>query len=215
MIDKITNKYVIHVAKKHGLYKTEINNRILKFKKLICECDYEVIVSIMYDGLSKHISASQRNNKIYLNKACFLRYVLYNEEYFVYALRFLIGHESGHFNDYNLKNSHIYHEIKFINWTIEVYNDFYSIFIKLNRDKDLGMSAINYIINEKTFYSKSLKDSKTHPSWSRRLNYIKEYNFNKDLLKKIALDSGLIRSSDEKHKLIDEIYSFYGEIHLQ
>ena len=67
-----------------------------------------------------------------------------------------------------------------------------------------------YKLNYKKECNQKDKSDFTHPSWARRLYYAENYNFNEDLIKKIAEDVGC-----KNKKLIKEISEFYDEIILK
>ena len=54
------------------------------------------------------------------------------------------------------------------------------------------------------------KDTRSHPSWNRRIEYISNYNFDYNLIDKIAFDVGC-----ENSKLILAVKKHFSEIKLK
>lgn len=92
----------------------------------------------------------------------------------------------------------------FIHQFNEVYADFNGILLMLDGDRELALNAMNRktdFLNSKNLNS-SLKP--THPSWDRRIFYIKNFDFNSTLIRRLAADTGcknkeLIRKAIQTH----------------
>lgn len=72
----------------------------------------------------------------------------------------------------------------------EVYADFNGILLMLDRDRERALNAINRkadFLNPENLNS-SLKP--THPSWDRRIFYVKNFDFNSTLIRWLAADTG-------------------------
>ena len=78
---------------------------------------------------------------------------------------------------------------KFINWVDEVHADFGG--------------------GQKGLDSKD-KDTRSHPSWNRRIDYILHYDFNEELIDKIAFDCGC-----NNNKVITAVKNFFDVIELR
>ena len=69
-----------------------------------------------------------------------------------------------------------------------------------------GMSAMEY---KKKSKIREDKDTYTHPSWERRIYFIKKYDFNKNLIKEIADIVGC-----KNEQLISSVSNHFEEIKL-
>lgn len=54
------------------------------------------------------------------------------------------------------------------------------------------------------------RDTRSHPSWNKRINYIVNYDFNDDLIDKIAFECGC-----NNDKLITNVKNYFDVIELQ
>lgn len=99
---------------------------------------------------------------------------------------------------------------RFINWLNEVHADMGSSveFPELTR-KDI-IHACWYKVSVK--FDNNLRDKEdiSHPSWARRIYYVQKYNFDEQLIRKIAADTGC-----EYAPLIDRAIDEISEIHLK
>lgn len=148
---------------------------------------------------------------------------------FINALKSSVGHELGHKNDYMPKSKikrfllncaelldglffkyvpYVSKEFKFYLWIWEVHADFYGCFIALNGSRTNQLMSIDFKISKKS--GTICKDSYTHPSWEKRLKYIKFYNFDRRLILQVARDAGF--SLNEC--LLENIILHYGTIVL-
>ncbi len=73
------------------------------------------------------------------------------------------------------------------------------------------ISSIEYKINIKNIKIKDTKIEKPlfHPTWIHRLDYAVNYNFDENLIRRIAVDTGCTNE-----KLIRDVIDFYDEIIL-
>ena len=95
---------------------------------------------------------------------------------------------------------------KFVNWVDEVYADFGGVQKGLEANRSRATFAMEYELSCK---KKKDKDTRSHPSWDKRINYILNYDFNEELIDKIAVDCGC-----NNDKLISSIKCFFDEIKL-
>lgn len=189
----------------------------------------------LYSDLSNSLNGQSFGKKIKINQN-WVETLLNQEIDQTVTNAFLstIGHEEGHcfvgdywsknpiiilsiiFTGLNKKAGNILKKAKFILNTWEVHADFYSCFNRLSGNRDYFSKSIDFKINFKVFHNNSDffmefdKEEAKHPSWSRRKEYILNYNFDRVLLRKIADDVGM--KHDEK--LFNEILDKYGEIIL-
>ncbi len=123
------------------------------------------------------------------------------------ALDMTIGHELTHQeNDFcyfgmNKK------DLKFVNWINEVHADFGGTQKAFNGKRSYVKDAIDYKLRCK---EEKDKDTWSHPSWFKRLNYLLNYNFDEKLINEIAVDVGC-----ENDILIEAISKHFDKIVLE
>ncbi len=96
---------------------------------------------------------------------------------------------------------------KFVNWVDEVHADFGGARRGLDSDRNKVVFAMKYKLSCKT---QKDKDTRSHPSWIKRIDYITNYNFNSELIDKIASDCGC-----NNDKLVSEVKNFFEIIELK
>lgn len=108
------------------------------------------------------------------------------------AFLITLGHEMTHKANkdictcsINIKNS------KFKAYINEVHADFNSTHILCNNNRDKLVNALLYKKSSAT----KLNGNYSHPSWDKRIEYATNYNFNEELIRKIASD---VKVTDEK-----------------
>lgn len=94
---------------------------------------------------------------------------------------------------------------KFINWVNEVHADFGAAKEMVNGSRDLLIKSTEYKLALKPYN----KDSYSHPSWTRRLEYATNYNFDELLIRKIANDT-----SFENELLLKKVLKHFSPIIL-
>lgn len=102
---------------------------------------------------------------------------------------------------YNLKNDR-----KFFNWVDEVHADFGGINKAFDGNRNKAISIMEY----KLISKKTDEDTKSHPSWKKRITYVSNYDFNEKLIDKIANDCNCMNE-----KLISLMKNYYGNIILK
>lgn len=95
---------------------------------------------------------------------------------------------------------------KFVNWVDEVHADFGGVLKGLDGDRTKASLAMKYKLSCKT---KKDRDTRSHPSWNKRIEYIANYDFNADLIDKIAYECGC-----KNNKLIMAVKNFFDVIEL-
>lgn len=131
--------------------------------------------------------------------------ILYDNESTLNALKATIGHELTHKGGDFFSIPLGLKAYRFIAQTNEVHADFGAAQKMLNGGRTALLQAIKYKQDLVTG-----KDGDcTHPSWQRRYHYAANYNFNEELVCKIAEDVGC-----KNRKLIRQIISHYEEIDL-
>lgn len=96
---------------------------------------------------------------------------------------------------------------KFVNWIDEVHADFGGAEKGLNGERSRAYLAMEYKLSCKT---KEDRDTRSHPSWNRRIDYITNYDFNDDLIDKIAFECGC-----NNDRLITKVKRFFDTIELR
>lgn len=96
---------------------------------------------------------------------------------------------------------------KFVNWVDEVRADFDGVKKGLEGDRSRASFAMKYKLSCK---KKNDRDTRSHPSWNKRINYIANYDFNDDLIDKIAYECGC-----KNNKLIIAVKNFFDVIELK
>lgn len=103
------------------------------------------------------------------------------------ALLGTLGHEISH------KMGNIKGLRKFELWTNEVHCDFKGASLTLNGERRLLLESMH---NKIQIGRKDIDDKDcTHPSWRQRIEYASQYDYNEELIRKIAKDT---KCSNEK-----------------
>lgn len=103
------------------------------------------------------------------------------------ALLGTLGHEMSH------KMGNIKGIRKFELWTNEVHCDFKGASLTLNSERRLLLESMH---NKIQLGHKDIDNKNcTHPSWRQRIEYVSQYNYNEELIRKIAEDT---KCSNEK-----------------
>lgn len=228
---KIIKEDIMNLSINKWFIKTQIKIRIKreskeKIKKILKNYDeilkkyineveeYVGSVCILFRGdwgfpKSALDATSLISNTIVLNVAWATQIILHDNNDTKNAFLITIGHELTHkepeYPCYNLFGS----ERKFSHWVQEVHADF-SGTLKLGNSKRKNLvESCEYKKEYKESIGNKDKDSSSHPSWKKRIEYAKHYNFNTELIKQIALDVNC-----KNQKLIDKVCDFYDEIIL-
>lgn len=123
------------------------------------------------------------------------------------AFALTIGHEITHqekdFYYFDLFSA----DGKFVNWIDEVHADFGGVQKGLDSDRSRALFAMKYKLSCK---KKNDKDTRSHPSWNKRMDYIVNNDFNEVLINRIALDCGC-----NNDKLISAVKRYFDVIELR
>lgn len=123
------------------------------------------------------------------------------------AFRMTVFHEVTHQeNDFFLLEFLTVNS-KFVNWVNEIYADFGGAKKAFDGDVDRTLKSLTYKLLCK---KKRDKDTRSHPSWRRRIQYIENYDFDDKLIAKVALDVGCKNS-----RLIGAIVNHFDTIKLR
>ena len=118
-------------------------------------------------------------------------------------LKFTLGHEMGHLT-YDKGNTNILlprKRKKFINWVNEVFADFYSAQFAM----DANRAQVIATMQRKQKLRRKDTDTVYHPNWSKRIDYISNYDFSERLIERIAADCKV-----KERWLIDKVKRWYG-----
>lgn len=123
------------------------------------------------------------------------------------AFSMTINHEiTHHENDYSFFDLFT-PDGQFVNWINEVHADYGGILKAFDGLSEQALSAMQYKLACK---KRPDKDTRSHPSWKRRMDYIVKYDFNEKLIEQIAIDCGCTNE-----KLINAIRIHFEDIVLR
>ena len=169
--------------------------------------DCKLVFSWLFDMGSKTLNAcALLPGIIIVNSEWAAHLVLFRNPETINAFWATIGHEMTHKD-----NDYVFWEFwtkdkTFVNWINEVHADFGGTIKCLDGKRAYAIRAVSY---KKKYKGKKDRDTLTHPSWNKRLEYISKYNFNEALIRKIATDVGC-----KNEKLINNICSYYAVLRL-
>lgn len=145
---------------------------------------------------------------ILINAEWAARIVLYQKNQNMHdAFKLTVCHEMTHQeNDFSFFDFFTKDGI-FVNWINEVHADFGGTEKAFNGERKKAIYGMKYKLSCK---QKKDKDTRSHPSWNRRIEYISNYNFDYNLIDKIAFDVGC-----ENSKLILAVKKHFSEIKLK
>lgn len=146
--------------------------------------------------------------KILFNAEWAARVVLFDNEETLNAFKSTVGHELTH-KDREITIERCYSSLDklFIRRINEVRADFGAGQRMLNSQRNLVLDAVNYkrALNSR---GRRLKFD-PHPTWEQRYNYIKNYNFSRELIYKIADDMNYHNKA-----IIEKVCDYYEDINL-
>lgn len=118
-------------------------------------------------------------------------------------LQFTLGHEMGHIMfDHGNNNLLLPRKRKrLINWTNEVFADYFSLYHVFKNDKD----KVERILKRKSKTRRKDKNSNYHPSYELRVKYIGLFDFGEELIEEIARDCGCNEAF-----MIEKVKAWYG-----
>lgn len=192
-------------------WKEQLNHYQTEYNIELGEIDRNHFLSASLVGIRKS------KQKIQFNYEWALHLLLKKDPSIHKTFLVTLGHERTHGKgDWNpkfkspirfirkLKN------IRFVLWLNEVHADMGSSveFPELTR-KDI-IHACWYKVNVKFDNNLRDKEDMSHPSWARRIYYVQKYNFDEQLIRKIAADTGC-----EYVPLINRAIDEIPEIHLK
>lgn len=160
----------------------------------------------LYDTFTESESMCiTKHNKILANPAWAAKMVLFYSTKVEKVFFITVGHEITHIEkEFSFKCLHA-EERKFVRWTNEIHADFGAAEKMANSNRHELLEVIDYKINQKLYN----KDSNSHPSWKHRKGYVENYDFDINLINKIANDTDCINK-----ELIEDICDHYQPIYL-
>ena len=150
-------------------------------------------------GLLKH-------SKIFISPNWIIK--LITDEYNIAETAFLqtVGHELTHKDgDFPILKYGVNY-VKFIAYVNEVHADFGSAQKMLNSNREQLLQSMLY---KQSQFSNIDKGDYAHPSWEKRICYVKHFNFTKTLIKQIMYDMNCLNDV-----IIDDVSSYFDEIIL-
>lgn len=180
---------------------------LLKYQQIEKPSTDKIIFS-RFASNSEYISASAAiRNRIIFNAEWAARIVLFDNDETMNAFKATVGHELTHKEPELsvMDKSYCAHIFKMrVN---EVHADFGAIPKMLNNSRDLAIKACKYKkLLKKSEVSKKLSG---HPSWGQRLAYISDFDFNSELIYRIAKDMDF-----DNFAVINQAANFYKDIIL-
>ena len=156
-------------------------------------------------GSNKLNASASIPGLIVINAAWAAQLVMYSDIETERAYLITIGHEIMHQTKEFRYFTPFKSEIKFISWINEVRANYGAASIMFSGNRSILLNALYYKLNA----NGECGDTLLHPSWEKRIKYTREYNFDKELICKIAIDSGCTNQ-----KLINKICDYYKPIIL-
>lgn len=179
-----------------------------RLKEIVAEANSPVKICFSWakDGGSHVLNATACKKMLLFNAEWATRLILFDTTETRNSFRLTVGHELTHL-DGDIKIRHCKkNDKKFLAWIHEVHADFGGAQKMCKNKRELAVAGIEY----KQKLKKSDKDRYSHPSWEKRLYYIRHYDFSKELLEVLANDTGC-----NNRELIQKVYDYYGSIMLK
>ena len=199
MLSPLVVNHIKRNAKKNNIkLPDEYKFVLLKWTKKYSISE-KIIFSWLFDAGSKVLNASATIPGIVLVNAEWASRLVLNagDKEMETAFELTIGHElTHHENDYFFLDPFTKDE-KFIYWINEIHADFGGIQKMFAGDVSQGEIAMRYKQRNRTTKD---KDTYTHPSWEKRISFIKEHNFDEKLIRVVAQMTGC-----ENEHLIDRV----------
>lgn len=155
----------------------------------------------------KYLNASSSISKsIFLNPEWAFYIIFYNNDKELKdALSITIGHELTHkekdFSTFGLSATNK----MFVNWVNELHADFGAVQKMANSNRQKLLDSMEY----KRMRKDNDENNCYRPSWTQKIHYVKHYDFGKELIQQIAMDTGC-----KKQNIIDEVCEHFQEINL-
>lgn len=185
MLSLLVKQYIKKRAKANNLtYPKDIED-ILGKEIQEYATSKRIVFSWLWDGGGKVPNASATIPGIILiNAEWAARIVLFPDDTDMHnAFRLTMGHEFTHQeNDYFFLEPFTKNE-KFVYWVNEVHADFGGIVKAFDSKINPALRAMEYKRKSKI---REDRDTFTHPSWERRMYFVREFDFDEKLIREIA-----------------------------
>lgn len=213
MHNKLSPLVAIHVvrkAKKQGV-RLSVDWREILFRELDCfkEGRIKMVYSWLWDSGGRVPNASSTiPGLILVNAEWAAMIALYQENEKVHeAFKLTMGHEMTHQHDKFFIAIPFSKDAKFIYWINEVHADFGGAVIAFDGDVARTAEAMQF---KRVCKGNRDKDAYSHPSWQRRIEFIRNDNFDRELIYKIAIITGC-----KNERLIERVCDQYKDIQLK
>lgn len=145
---------------------------------------------------------------ILINTAWATRIVLSNDNPYMHtAFKMTVCHEMTHQENDFVLFEFFTKDSMFVNWINEVHADFGGVQKAFKGDVQKAIYAMKYKLSCK---NKKDKDTRSHPSWKKRIEYISYFDFDAKLVEQVAFD---VRCTNQK--LIESVKRHYEYICLR
>lgn len=219
MINFLTKQYISRRTKELG---GSVPDNYLAILQKIENTELPDGMSLRFGGLfnrGKNVNAYPLFRKyIILNPEYATKFVLYDgdnkkKSKLSKALLLTIGHELTHIEKHQEKYKQLtpfrlpLKKMKFTAWVNEAHADFGGAQKMANSSRQTLLEVMEY----KKAQHPDSKDICHHPSWERRMYYVKKFDFTNELIEQIAKDVGY-----KNQKFIDKVkaYAYYADIIL-
>ena len=208
MIHLLMRVAIHHQAKEQKAIIPDNYLEILqKYERMKCPKRMKIKFSWLFDIMPHILNSHVFFNKyIVMNSKWATRLLLCDDDETNNAFNITVGHEITHTEDQFCPFKFGIKSIKFIAWVNEVQADFGGTEKMADGSREKLLASIEY---KKKLHIDS-SDTNSHPSWDRREKYAREYDFDSELVRKIAEDVGF-----NDQKIIDRVCEHYKEIILQ
>lgn len=202
--------------KKHQIHKElplNIEEALGEYIKKLGDTEGKKIVfTYKKDAGAKFLSAGAYTpgapDEIWFNSEWAARLLYYDDQSIWNAFSLTVGHELTHKeNDFSQRTLCI-RDMKFISWVNEVHADYKSALKRAGSSRDKLIASHNYKLKAKNILYRD-HNTGSHPSWRKRIYYIKNFDFNRELIDEIARDTKC-----KNQELINRINDYYDSIIL-
>lgn len=210
MISPLVNMYVLCKAKRlHLALPEDWRNTLLRETEYCKVNRIKVIYSWIWDcGCTVPNASATIPGVILVNAEWAALIALYPDREDIHdAFRLTMGHEMTHHEKDYFFIEPFSKASKFVYWVNEVHADFGGIVKVFDANAEQGMSAMQF---KKACKGDRDKDGHSHPSWKRRIEFIGNYDFNRELILKIAHITGC-----KNKELIQRVCEHFEEINLR
>lgn len=177
-------------------------------KDMSKKCGAIIAVSWLWDGGGNVPNASATiPGFILLNAAwAYILAVSYDDPMVQDAFHLTIGHEVTHQEGDYFYIEPFTNDGKFVYWINEVHADYGGIEKAFEGVAERGIRALEF---KRKCKGKGDRSTRTHPSWQQRIDFVKNYDFGEELIKKIAT-----MTKCRNGELVRRVYDQFDDIKL-